>query len=150
MMFDGSNSIFSSLNSLFGRLAEGVYVDFLKRVRHVGLCCPPFGLIKDSFSIFFGRLNKLVCVGSSPVFYSSFRRSPAPDAQSVIRQDARPHEMSIERDARAAFTLWRYPSLRRRGGGLKGRKRPFSLVTDASHFTGTLAASKGLNAWQGV
>ncbi len=150
MILDGSNSIFSSLNSLFGRLAEGVYVDFLKLVRYLELFCPPFGLDNDSSVTVFGRLNKPVWIGSSPVFYSSFRWSPAPDAQSVVRQNAGPHEISIERDARAAFTLWRYFSLHRRGGGLKGRKRPFSLVTDASHFTGTLAASKGQDAWRGV
>jgi hypothetical protein len=56
----------------------------------------------------------------------------------------------IEKDARAAFTLSRYLSPRYCGNGFESRKRPRSLVTDASHFTGTLALFKGLNTRRGV
>lgn len=127
-------------------------MDHMRRVLAFKLSCPPFGPDKLSFANIdtSAHLNTQLCVGSSPVFYSSFRRSPASDAQLVVRHFAGPHEISIERDARAAFTLWRYPSLRFKNYGFEGRKRPFSLVTDASHFTGMFAASKGLDVWRWV
>ena len=151
MIYDSSNFLFPSLNSLILRLTERVYVN-LMRIHDLLRICPPFGLFKHSFAKVKNTafLNKDAVSGSCPVAYSSFRRSPAPEAQSVLRPDAGPHEICIERDARAAFTLARYLSSCRQSSSFESRKRPQSLVTEASHFTGTLAVSKGLNTWRGV
>jgi hypothetical protein len=112
--------------------------------------CPPFGLFNRSFSsvkklVF---LNKDFGFGSCPVCYSSFRRSPASEAQSVFGHCAGPHEICIEKDARAAFTLPRYLSPCQQSSSFESRKSHRSLVTEASHFTGTLALSKGLETWR--
>ena len=151
MIISSSNLLFPFLNSHILGLAERIYVN-LMRIHDLFRMCPPFGLLKHSFakvndSAF---LNKDAVSGSCPVAYSSFRRSPASEAQLVLRPDAGPHEICIERDARAAFTLSRYLSSCRPSSSFESRKRPQSLVTEASHFTGTLAVSKGLNTWRGV
>ena len=151
MIDDSSKLIFPSLNSLILRLQDRLYVNLMRNIYRLHIC-PPFGPFKRSFvkakdSVF---PNKDVVCGSCPVYYSSFRRSPASEAQSVLRPDAGPHEICIERDARAAFTLSRYLSLCRQSGSFESRIRPRSLVTEASHFTGTLALSKGLDIMRGV
>lgn len=151
MIISSSNLLFPSLNSHILGLTERVYVNLMRTIDILRIC-PPLGLFKHSFakvkdSTF---LNKDAVSGSCPVAYSSFRRSPASEAQSVLRPDAGPHEICIERDARAAFTLARYLSSCRQSSSFESRKRPQSLVTDASHFTGPLAVSKGLNTWRGV
>ena len=151
MIISSSNLLFSSLNSLILRLTERLYVNLMRTIDILRIC-PPFGPLKHSFakvkdSAF---LNKDVVSGSWPVLYSSFRRSPASEAQRVLRPDAGPHEICIERDARAAFTLARYLSPCRQTSSFESRKRPQSLVTEASHFTGTPAMSKGLDTWRGV
>jgi len=138
---------YSFLNSLFLGLFCAIPVDRLRIVALINLC-PPFerwmfsdSLIKGLFS----SLNASTLVGSRPGVYSSFRESPVSDAQKVVGPITGLHEISIERDARAAFTLWRYPSPQG-----EVRKSLLSLVTDASPFTQTLAAPKGLDVWQGV
>ena len=151
MIFNSSNLIYPFLNRLILRLTESLYVNQM-RIRYILCICPPFGLFKHSFAPIkdSASLNKDFVSGSCPVAYSSFRRSPASEAQSVLRPDAGPHEICIERDARAAFTLSRYLSSCRQSSSFESRKRPQSLVTEASHFTGPLAVSKGLNTWRGV
>lgn len=151
MIYDSSNLIFPPLNSLILRLTERLYVN-LMRVNSILRLCPPFGLFKYSFAKIkeSASLTKDIVSGSCPVAYSSFRRSPASEAQSVLRPYAGPHEICIEKDARAAFTLSRYLSLCRKSSSFESRKRHRSLVTEASHFTGTLAVSKGLNTWRAV
>ena len=151
MIYDCSNLIFPSLNSLFLRLADRLYVNLMSIIYLLDIC-PPFGPLKHSFakvkdSAF---LNNDGLSGSCPVAYSSFRRSPASEAQSVLRPYAEPHEICIEKDARAAFTLARYLSPCRQSSSFESRKRPQSLVTEASHFTGILAMSKGPNTWRVV
>lgn len=152
MTFNTSKAITPFLNRLFWWRAEGSYVDRMRRVLAFKLSCPPFELNKHSFANIrsSGRLDKDVVFGSRPDIYSSFRRSPASDAQLVVGHFAEPHEICIERDARAAFTLSRYLSLRNQISGFESRRRPFSLVTDASRLTGTFALSKGLDIWRGV
>jgi len=152
MIIDSSNLIFTSLNSLILRLTDRLYVNFL-RIANILNIRPPFGPNKHSFAkIITGsvQLNKDVVFGSRPDIYSSFRRSPASDAQSVVGHFAGPHEICIERDARAAFTLTRYLSPRNQSSGFESRKKQFSLVTDASRFTAAFALSKGLDAWRRV
>ena len=151
MITSSSNLIFPSLNRLILRLTDRLYVNLTRIIYRLGNC-PPFGLFKHSFATIkdSASLNKDFVSGSCPVFYSSFRRSPASEAQSVLRPYAGPHEICIEKDARAAFTLSRYLSPRCSGNSFESRKRLQSLVTDASHFTGTLAVSKGLNTWRVV
>ncbi len=151
MIYDSSNLIFPSLNRLILWLADRLYVN-LTRIVGILYICPPFELFKNSFANVKGSVsvNKDFLSGSCPVAYSSFRRSPTSEAQSVLRPDAGPHEICIERDARAAFTLSRYLSPCGQNRSFESRKRPRSLVTEASHFTGTIAVSKGLNTWRGV
>lgn len=151
MIFDSSNLTFPSLSRFILRLTDRLYVNLMRIIDILGIC-PPFELSKHSFAKVkdASSLNKDFVSGSCPVAYSSFRRSPASEAQSVLRPDAGPHEICIERDARAAFTLSRYLSPCWQNSSFESRKRPRSLVTEASHFTGTLALSKGLNTWRGV
>ena len=151
MIFNSSNLILPSLNSLILRLTERLYVS-LMRIVYILRICPPFGLFKHSFAKIkdSAHLDKDFFSGSCPVFYSSFRKSPASEAQFVLRHYAGPHEICIERDARAAFTLSRYLSPCWQTSSFESRKRPQSLVTDASHFTGTLALSKGIDTWRAV
>lgn len=151
MIISSSNLIFPSLNRLILRLTERLYVNLTRIIYRLGNC-PPFGLFKHSFANVkdSASLNKDFVSESCSVVYSSFRKSPASEAQGVLRHYAGPHEICIERDARAAFTLPRYLSLRYSGNGFESRKSLSSLVTDASHFTGTLALSKGLDTWRGV
>lgn len=151
MIMSSSNLIYPFLNRLILRLTESLYVN-LMRIRYILCVCPPFGLFKHSFATIkdSASLSKDFVSESCSVVYSSFRKSPASDAQRVVGPYAGPHEICIERDARAAFTLPRYLSLRYSGNGFESRKSLSSLVTDASHFTGTLAVSKGLNTWRVV
>ena len=151
MIISSSNLVFLSLNRLILRLTDELYVN-LMRIRYILCICPPFGLFKHSFATIkdSASLNKDVVSESCSVFYSSFRRSPASEAQSVLRPYAGPHEICIEKDDRAAFTLSRYLSPCWQTSSFESRKRPQSLITDASHFTGTLAVSKGLNTWRVV
>jgi len=151
MIYDSSNLIFPSLNRLILRLTDRLYVNLMRTV-YILHICPPFGPFKHSFakvkdSAF---LNKDFFSESCSVSYSSFRKSPASEAQLVLGPDAGPHEICIERDARAAFTLSRYLSPRYSCNGFESCKRLQSLVTDASRFTGTLAVSKGLDTWRVV
>ncbi len=151
MIYNSSNLIYPLLNRFFLRLTESLYVN-LMRIRYILCICPPFGLFKHSFATIkdSAYLNKDFVSESCSVFYSSFRRSPASEAQWVLRPYAGPHEICIEKDARAAFTLSRYLSPCWQTSSFESRKRPQSLVTEASHFTGTLAVSKGLNTWRVV
>ena len=152
MSYDTSMVKYHFLNSLFLRLFHAIPVDGMRIVKLMNLC-PPFGRLALSDSLSKGlcsRLNALTLVGSRPGNYSSFRESPVSDAQRVVGHVTGLHGISIERDARAAFTLWRYPSPRCLSSGVEVRKSLSSLVTDASPFTQTLAASKGRDAWQGV
>lgn len=151
MIFNSSNLIYPFLNRLILRLTESLYVNQM-RIRYILCICPPFGLFKHSFATIknSASLNKDFVSESCSVVYSSFRKSPASEAQWVLRPYAGPHEICIERDARAAFTLSRYLSPCWQTSSFESRKRPQSLVTDASHFTGTLAVSKGLNTWRVV
>ena len=151
MIISSSNLLFPFLNSHILRLTERIYVN-LMRIHDLLRICPPFGLFKHSFAKINDSafLNKDAVSGSCPVAYSSFRRSPASEAQSVLRPDAGPHEICIEKDARAAFTLSRYLSSCQQSSSFESRKRPQSPVTEASHFTGPLAVSKGLNTGRGV
>jgi len=151
MIFNSSNLIYPFLNRLILRLTERLYVN-LMRIMYILRICPPFGLFKRSFAKIkdAAHLNKDFLSESCSVFYSSFRKSPASEAQFVLRHYAGPHEICIERDARAAFTLSRYLSPCWQTSSFESRKRPQSLVTDASRFTGTLALSKGLDTWRAV
>jgi hypothetical protein len=144
---DASMVKYSFLNGLFLGLFCAIPVDRLRIVALINLCSP---FERFVFSDILSRglflsLNASTWVGSRPGVYSSFRESPVSDAQQVVGPITGLHEISIERDARAAFTLWRYPSPQG-----EVRKSLLSLVTDASPFTQTLAAPKGLGAWQGV
>ena len=116
------------------------------RIGGITICCPPFGLnnfsnakVNDSVNI----ADKQSPGGSSPNNYSSFRESPAPDVQLPVGQIAGLHEMSIERDSRAAFTLSRYPSPSDMNPDIEVSKSRTSLVTDESHFTKASAMPKG-------
>ena len=152
MIFNSSNLIFPSLNRLILRLTERLYVNLTRIIYRLGNC-PPFGLFKHSFATIkdSASLNKDFVSESCSVVYSSFRKSPASEAQWVLRPYAGPHEICIEKDARAAFTLSRYLSPRCSGKTvLKVAKAFQSLVTEASHFTGILAVSKGLDTWRAV
>jgi hypothetical protein len=152
MNYDASMVKYLFLNSLFLRLFPAIPVETMRIVALMNLC-PPFGrsAFSDTLSrSLFSCLNTPTLAGSRPGNYSSFRESPVSDAQQVVGPMTGLHGTSIERDARAAFTLWRYPSPRSLSSGGEVRKSLSSLVTDASPFTGTLAASKGLDAWQGV
>ena len=151
MIIDSYNLIFTSMNSRIFWLADRLYVN-LSGIADILNMRPPFGLDKHSVANIrgSGQLNKDVVVGSRPDIYSSFRRSPASDAQLVVGHFAGPHEICIEKDARAAFTLSRYLSPRNQISGFESRKRPFSLVTDASRFTAAFVLSKGLDMWRRV
>ena len=151
MIMSSSNLIFPFLNRLILRLTERLYVNLTRIIYRLGNC-PPFGLFKHSFATIkdSASLSKDFVSESCSVVYSSFRKSPASDAQWVVGPYAGPHEICIEKDARAAFTLPRYLSPCWQTSSFESRKRPQSLVTDASHFTGTLAVSKGLNTWRVV
>lgn len=152
MSYDTSMAKYHFLNSLFLRLINVIPVDGMRIVALFNLC-PPFGrsAFSDTLSRgLFSCLNASTLAGSRPGNYSSFRESPVSDAQKVVGHVTGLHVISIERDARAAFTLWRYPSPRCLSSGGEVRKRRSPLVTDASPFTQALATSKGLDAWQGV
>jgi hypothetical protein len=109
MITNSSRLLFPSLNRLTLRLKDELYVNLMRIIYRLPIC-PPFGLFKHSFAKVndSASLNKDFFSGSCPVAYSSFRRSPASEAPSVLRPDAGPHEICIEKDARAAFTLSRY------------------------------------------
>jgi hypothetical protein len=152
MNYDTSMVKYYFLNSLFLRLFPAISVEELRIVALLSLC-PPFGRSVSSDSVIkglFSSLNASTLAESRPGIYSSFRESPVSDAQQVVGHVTGLHVISIERDARAAFTLWRYPSPRRLSSDGEVRKRLSPLVTDASPFTQTLATPKGLDAWQEV
>ena len=135
MIISSSNLQFPFLNRLILRLTDRLYVNLMRNIDILRIC-PPFGLFKHSFAKVkdSASLNKDIVSGSCPVVYSSFRRSPASEAQRVLRPDAGPHEICIEKDARAAFTLSRYLSPCCQNSSFESRKRHRSLVTEASHF----------------
>ncbi len=137
------------INNLFLRLSNVICMDYTRIVKLTNIC-PPFGPSTLSDIInrgLFSHLKQSTLVGSRPGIYSSFRESSASDTQKVVGHIAGLHEISIERDSRAAFTLWRYPSPQGISSGFEVRKK-LSLVTDEPHFTRTLTSSKGLDAWQ--
>jgi hypothetical protein len=143
-----SNTIFYSLNGLFQLPSKVIPMDST-RIGGIFFCCPPLGLsnfsnakVNDAVSI----ADKQPPGGSSPNNYSSFRESPAPDAQLLVGQITGLHEMCIERDSRAAFTLSRYPSPSEIKPDFEVRKSRTSLVTDESHFTKASARPKGQGA----
>ncbi len=84
MIFNSSNLIFPSLNRLILRLTERLYVNLMRIIYRLGIC-PPLRLFKHSFANVkdSASLNKDFVSGSCPVFYSSFRKSPASEANGV-------------------------------------------------------------------
>ena len=152
MILDSSNLRYPFLNSPVYGPAERLYVN-LMRIVYILRLCPPFGLFKHSFAKRKDSVQPLsrdFFSESCSVVYSSFRKSPASEAQWVLGPYAGPHEICIEKDARAAFTFSRYLSPRSSGNGFESRKSLSSLVTEASHFTGILALSKGPDTWRAV
>ena len=148
MNYDTSMVKYYFLNSLFLRLFPAISVEELRIVALLSLC-PPFGRSVSSDSVIkglFSSLNASTLAESRPGIYSSFRESPVSDAQQVVGHVTGLHVISIERDARAAFTLWRYPSPRRLSSDGEVRR----ALSDAAspHYRGQRRLSRTLQQFQ--